>query len=31
MYGMPDKARLDALVSESVRYVREVEEMVLAE
>jgi sugar phosphate isomerase/epimerase len=31
MYGMPDKTQLDALVKESVRYVREVEEMVLAE
>lgn len=31
MYGRPDKAKLDALVSQSVRYFRECEEMVLAE
>jgi hypothetical protein len=31
MYGVPDKALLDALVMNSVRCVREVEEMVLAE
>jgi hypothetical protein len=31
MYGMPNKAKLDELVLNSVGYVREVEEMVLAE
>jgi sugar phosphate isomerase/epimerase len=31
MYGRSDKAKLDALVSQSVRYFRECEEMVLAE
>lgn len=30
MYGNPDKAKLDALVSTSIRYFRECEEMVLA-
>ena len=30
MHGKPDKAKLDALVSTSIRYFREVEEMVLA-
>jgi D-psicose/D-tagatose/L-ribulose 3-epimerase len=31
MYGIPDTAKLDALVNDSVRYVRDVEEMILAE
>lgn len=31
MYGRPDKARLDALVFDSIRYFRECEELVLAE
>jgi D-psicose/D-tagatose/L-ribulose 3-epimerase len=31
MHGKPDKAKLDALVSTSIRYFRECEEMVLAE
>ncbi len=31
MYGRPDKANLDALVMNSIRYFRECEEMVLAE
>jgi D-psicose/D-tagatose/L-ribulose 3-epimerase len=31
MHGKPDKAKLDALVSTSIKYFREVEEMVLAE
>lgn len=31
MYGKPDKQRLDALVSTSVRYFRECEDMVLAD
>jgi D-psicose/D-tagatose/L-ribulose 3-epimerase len=31
MHGRPNKARLDALVSQSIRYFRECEEMVLAE
>jgi sugar phosphate isomerase/epimerase len=31
MHGKPDKARLDALVFDSIRYFRECEEMVLAE
>jgi D-psicose/D-tagatose/L-ribulose 3-epimerase len=31
MYGRPDKAKLDALVTNSVKYLRECEEMVLAE
>jgi D-psicose/D-tagatose/L-ribulose 3-epimerase len=31
MYGRPDKARLDALVSTSIRYFRECEELVLAD
>lgn len=31
MYGKPDKAKLDALVMNSIRYFRECEEMVLAE
>ncbi len=31
MYGRPDKSKLDALVSTSIRYFRECEEMVLAE
>jgi sugar phosphate isomerase/epimerase len=31
MYGLPNKAKLDALVHDSVRYFRECEEMVLAE
>jgi D-psicose/D-tagatose/L-ribulose 3-epimerase len=31
MHGKPDKAKLDALVSTSIEYFREVEEMVLAE
>lgn len=31
MYGRPDKAKLDALVTRSVRYFRECEEMVLGE
>jgi D-psicose/D-tagatose/L-ribulose 3-epimerase len=31
MYGRPDKAKLDALVFDSIRYFRECEELVLAE
>lgn len=31
MHGKPDKAKLDALVSTSIRYFREVEEMVVSE
>jgi hypothetical protein len=31
MHGKPDKAKLDALVSTSIRYFREVEEMVLGD
>lgn len=31
MYGRPDKAKLDALVMNSIRYFRECEEMVLSE
>jgi sugar phosphate isomerase/epimerase len=31
MHGKPDFAKLDALVSTSIRYFREVEEMVLAD
>jgi sugar phosphate isomerase/epimerase len=31
MYGKPDKAKLDALVNTSIRYFRDVEEMVLAD
>lgn len=31
MYGKPDKAKLDALVSDSIRYFRECEELVLSE
>jgi sugar phosphate isomerase/epimerase len=31
MYGKPDKAKLDALVFDSIRYFRECEDMVLAD
>lgn len=31
MYGRPDKTKLDALVSDSIRYFRDCEEMVLSE
>jgi hypothetical protein len=31
MYGRPDKAKLDALVQNSIRYFRDCEELVLSE